>query len=118
MPSIKRHNTFPYLHFEFKDRNGPIDCTPFDVRLVVRDSQGNIVINTVVGAETPAIWDDESAGVGHYEWLEVDTHETGEFQYEFKFNRKADGKDFSIPEKGFFSYSIIEDIELPPDPEL
>jgi hypothetical protein len=113
----------PYLEFMFRDKGAPIDCRLYDVRLVVKDSADVVVINELIGRDGntgPARWGstenegDESTGVGHYEWLDIDTHEVGNFKYEFKFERKSDGKDFSIPKSGFYGYEITEDIELPP----
>lgn len=124
MEQLKRHNTWPYLDFEFKDNGVPIDCTKFDIRLVVKNEAGTVVINCIVGeVGSAAKWDTEDEngtpidgevlGLGHYEWEDGDTDNLGAFDYEFKFTRKEDGEKFSIPEKGFYNYIIIEDIPLP-----
>lgn len=114
---LKRHSTWPHLEFKFKDAGVPIDCSIYTIRLVVRDSQGTIVINCIIGeAGSNAVWDDESTGIGHYEWQETDTHEVGTFQYEFKFvSVEHPEHKFPVPAKTFYSYEIIEDIELPPE---
>jgi hypothetical protein len=115
MPVLKRHSTWPYLEFAFTDADGPINCTIYKVRMVVKDKAGAIKINTIVGeVGSAAVWDNEATGTGHYKWLPDDVDTTGQFFYEFKFELIADPtQKFSIPLKDFYDYSIIEDIEIP-----
>lgn len=118
MPPLKRHSTWPYLGFAFTDSGEPIDCTLYDVRLVVKDKANVIRINVAIGAiGSPAKWDDEATGKGHYEWEDADVDEIGTFTYEFKFVQKSDPTiKFAIPTKSFFTYEIIEDIDIPATP--
>jgi hypothetical protein len=115
MESIKRHSSYPYLEFGFTDDDGGvIDCTIYDIRLVVKNIDNEIVINCVVGEEgSSAVWDEEALGTGYYEWQDADTQELGTYRYEFKFTRIVDGETFVVPKKGFYGYRIIEDIPIP-----
>jgi len=119
MDSIKRNSTYPYLEFQFRDKDGPKDCTPFQIRLVSKDRLGNVIIDAIIGEpDSGAIWLDEEKGLGEYHWKLGDTQTHGRFYYEYKFIRLVDGVEFSLPPSdldsltdSFFTYVVIDDIE-------
>lgn len=114
---IKQGDTLPYLEFAFIDEdNLPVDCTGYEVQLLVRDRKKTIVIDATVGSvldeETAAgaIWIDQTLGTGEYHWSPADTLKQGKFKYEFKFTRLSDGKVFTLPQQGFLEYEVTEDV--------
>jgi hypothetical protein len=114
---IKRHSTFPYLEFSFADASGnAIDCTNYQVKLLSMNKDKEVIIDAIVDATgSGAVWTDVTGGTGEYHWQTGDTDDVGVYKYEFEFIRMADDKIFTVPETGFFTYTVKEDIESLPD---
>lgn len=110
--AIKKGSLFPYLSFEFFDEDGEhIDCSLFQVILLVQNRHGATVIRAVVGEENSgAIWINEDQGIGEYQWKTGDTDILGRYKYEFKLIRLHDDKPFRIPESDYFYYLVRDDI--------
>lgn len=118
MSYIKKNDTYPYIAFSFTDDNEqPVDCTPFIVKIVVRNRTGRTIIDAIIGKEgSGGVWMNETEGIGKYEWKPTDTEVSGQYEYEFKFIRKSDNKRFTIPENGYYTYEIkesIRELEIP-----
>lgn len=110
--SIKQYSTYPPLSFDFVDDDGlPVDCSTYQVKLLVKNFKGQTVINSVIGEEgSSGIWLDEMNGIGEYQWEPEDTMKVGRFKYEFQFKRLYDNKTFKIPDQGYYEYGVMEGI--------
>lgn len=105
--TIKQHDNWPYLEFSFKnDDDTPVDCSGYEVSFVAYDWEYNKVIDTSLDS-TGFVWVSQTEGTGVYQWQTGDTAVQGQYNYEFKFIRNSDGKKFTLPTQGYFTYSVV-----------
>lgn len=112
--TIKKDSTFPYLEFFFKDKNNePVDCTPFEVTITIKNERTNAILNSCIvgGLDSPAVWIDEALGKGEYRWQETDTSVRGNYIYEFMLIRSIDGEKFFVPKDGQLTYRVEDNVE-------
>ena len=111
--SIKQYSTFPPLSFDFvDDENTPVDCSAYEVRLLVKNFKGQTVIDSIIGAENSnGIWTNEINGMGEYQWRVEDTSKIGRYRYEFEFKRLYDNKTFKIPDQGYYEYGVFDGVD-------
>ena len=111
--SIKQHSTYPPLSFDFVDDAGnPVDCTNYEVRLLVKNSKDETVIDSIIDAEkSGGMWIDAVNGMGEYQWEPEDTSKIGRYRYEFEFKRLYDNKTFKIPDQGYYEYGVFDGVD-------
>jgi hypothetical protein len=111
MDVIKQNDTWPYLEFNFIDASGnPVDCSNFEVSLVVRNYKKVVTIEATLNDASGAVWTDRQKGFGEYRWQEIDTRIQGRFQYEFKFIDTINNRKFTLPTIGYFEYEVNDDV--------
>lgn len=113
MDTIKQFKTLPYLNFAFVDNNNaPINCTPFEVTIVVFNRKGQTIIEELVTEGAAAEWVDQTLGTGIYKWKDNDTRIAGRYRYRFDFKRLSDGKEFSVPKDTFYEFIVAPSKQL------
>lgn len=111
MDTIKQNDTLPYLAFEFVDASGnEFNCSGFTITFVVVDRANNLVIESELNDTSGAVWIDQTKGTGEYQWEETDTAEAGYYDYKFEVVRDSDGRKFTLPNKGFYTYYVDPEI--------
>lgn len=102
--TMKQNDTFPPLRAYLQMANGsPITLPEAEVRLFVKDKEGNFKINTLVDIVDP------SKGYVEYNWKSTDTDTVGEYLAELEITFQV-GNKLTVPSDGYITLNITKEI--------
>ena len=108
---IKRGDTYPFFQALLEDKNGPVDLTGAEVRLLLKTkgTTPTIVVNQIMTIVTDQLDNPDGPYNVEYEWAPADTASVQDLDGEIQVTW-GDGEITSFPKTGFFSVSVTPDL--------